>query len=226
LIESISRGDVLEQRLRKLDDRLFRILSLLAIAEEPTDTDTIAYALASDRAAIDADLNTLEQHGLASADGELWRCAHDSIADTVFRMTPGANQQVLHAALGQSIAERSGFGPKDARVAIRHLSSGGRQDMAEEVFARTVTIARSAGDRRTNLQLAQVLLDEASQPELASRLVSSLPLKQRIRRTTLLAIGSLVAIGLLIAALALRAQQMTSAPLVFPAPVSAEKTSL
>jgi DNA-binding SARP family transcriptional activator len=205
LIESISRGDVLEQRLRKLDDRLFRILSLLAIAEEPTDTDTIAYALASDRAAIDGDLNALEQHGLASADGELWRCAHDSIADTVLRMTPGADQQALHAALGQSIAERSRFEPNDARVAIRHLSSGGRQDMAEHVFGRAVTIARSAGDRRTNLQLAHALLDETSQPEAASRLVSSLPFKQRIRRSTLIAVASFVAIGLLVAAIVLRA---------------------
>ncbi|HZJ00240.1 MAG TPA: hypothetical protein VFD22_06225, partial [Gemmatimonadaceae bacterium] len=130
---------------------------------------------------------------------------HDSIADTVLRMTPGADQQALHAALGQSIAERSRFEPNDARVAIRHLSSGGRQDMAEHVFGRAVTIARSAGDRRTNLQLAHALLDETSQPEAASRLVSSLPFKQRIRRSTLIAVASFVAIGLLVAAIVLRA---------------------
>ena len=170
---------ILDQRLKKLDMRLFRTLLVLAVAEEPTPAPVIASTLREDRAAVDSDLATLDQLALASASGDNWRCAHDSVAETVVRMVPGQQLVEIHGSLGGVIANTVSSDLAELRVAIRHLEAGNRRDELEHVFSRAVALARASGDRRSNVQIAAALLGEASPSEAASRLASSLPLTQR-----------------------------------------------
>ena len=180
LIESVSRGDALDQRLRKLDMRLFRTLLVLAVAEEPTTAAIIASTLNEPRAVVDSDLASLDQQALASAAGEEWRCAHDSIAETVVRMVPGQQRTEMHGALGAAIARSASSDLAELRVAIRHLGAGGRRDEIEEIFSRGLAIARASGDRRSPIQIATAILGETSPSATATQLVESLPLAQRI----------------------------------------------
>ncbi len=180
LVESISRGDALGQRLKKLDMRLFRTLFVLGVAEEPTAPAIVADALKADRAAVDSDLATLDQLGLALSSGEEWRCAHDSIGEAVVRMVPGIQLSETHGLLGSALARSSTAELSGLRIAIRHLSAGGRRAEVEQTFSRAVAIARSSGDRRSNTQLAAAMLGETIPSDAAGRLVTSLPLQQRI----------------------------------------------
>jgi predicted ATPase len=179
LIESISRADVLEQRLRKLDDRLFRILLLLAVAEEPTSSALVAATLGNDRVAVESGLASLEQHALASTENTRWRCAHDSIADAVLRLAPADDHVAMHGALGISLAESELTDLEEMRVALRHLQLAGHSREVERLFARSVTLARSQRDQRSNVQLASMMLGETSPSEASIRLARSLPLSQR-----------------------------------------------
>jgi hypothetical protein len=180
LLESISRGDALDQRLKKLDMRLFRTLLVLAVAEEPTTAAVIAAALAEPKAAVDSDLATLDHQGLAASLGDEWRCAHDSIAETMIRMIPGDQRAALQGALGSALSRSASSDLGELRVALRHLEVGGRREEIEELFSRAIAIARASGDRRSNLQIAAALLGETTPSAAAARLVESLPLSQRI----------------------------------------------
>ncbi len=179
VIESISRGDALDQRLKKLDLRLFRTLLLLAVAEEPTSASVVASALKEERAAVDSDLATLDQHALVSSNGDEWRCAHDSIAETVSRMVPVNQLSKIHGDLGSALAASSTADMTDLRIAIRHLSADGRRPEVEAAFARALAIARTSGDGRSNTQLAAAMLGETVMSEAAGKLVASLPISQR-----------------------------------------------
>ncbi|HEX5577928.1 MAG TPA: AAA family ATPase, partial [Gemmatimonadaceae bacterium] len=180
LVADISRGEVLDQRLRKLDERLFRTLLVLAIAEEPTSAAIVASALGIERSGVDGDLAILDQLALASSTGNRWQCTHDSIAETVVRMVPGQARAQLQGELGSALARNAPADLSQLRIAIRHLDAGGRRDEVEATFSRAVAIARSSGDRRSSIQLASSMLGETSPSEAAGRLVSSLPFTQRI----------------------------------------------
>ncbi len=201
LIDGISKGDVLKQRLRKLEDRLFRILVILAVAEEPLSAATVSSVLGGDRAAVEADLATLEHQALASASGDLWQCSHDSIAETLVRMVPHQERAAVRGTLGAAFAADRSADLDKLRLAIRHLGAGGRRDHVEETFSRAVALARSSGDRRSHLQLAAAMLGEASPSDAAGRLVSSLPFFRRIGLTSpgrLAAASAVLAAGVFI----------------------------
>ncbi len=183
LIESILRGDALGQRLKKLDMRLFRTLLVLAVAEEPTAPAVVTDALKEERAAVDSDLATLDQLALASSNGEEWRCAHDSIAETTARMVPAHQLSEIHGALGTALAAASSADLSELRIAIRHLGAGGCRQQVQETFARAVAIARASGDHRSNTQLAAAMLGETVPTDAAGRLVGTLPFQQRVGLT-------------------------------------------
>ena len=180
LVQDISRGEVLDQRLRKLDERLFRTLLVLAIAEEPTSASVVASALSTERSGVDSDLTILDQLALASQVGNRWQCAHDSIAETVVRMVPGQARAQIQGALGSALLRTAAADLSQLRIALRHLDAGGRRDEVEAAFSRAVAIARSSGDRRSSIQLASSMLGETSPSEAAGRLVSSLPFTQKL----------------------------------------------
>jgi DNA-binding SARP family transcriptional activator len=230
LVDSISRGDALEQRLRKLDPRLFHILLLLGIAEEPISVTMVTSASGADRATVEADLGRLEQHGLAASEGDSWQCAHDTIAEAVIRMAPERDHSALHAALGTTMAHATAD-LDSLRIAMRHLSAANNRGDVERLFARSVKMARASGDRRSNTQLAASMLGEISPSHEASRLVASLPVTQRFgisNRTR-----ALTASAMLLAAIAiplglqpakptqllLISKPLAASPLLVPAPV-------
>lgn len=150
LHESVTRGDVLEERLRNLPSQAFQILLLLAVAEEPITLDTIALVLSRDRPTVETDLTTLEQQALASPDGDLWRCAHDSIADTALRMVSSRDRADMHAMLGIAVSHQSNRDLRQMRLALRHLESAGRHKESERVFATAVAHLRRSRDKRSN----------------------------------------------------------------------------
>jgi hypothetical protein len=207
LLESISRGDAMDQRLKKLDMRLFRTLLVLAIAEEPTTATIVAAALNEPRAAIDSDLATLDQQALASSSDEAWRCAHDAIAEMAVRMVPGHQRAEVAGALGSAIARAASSDLAELRVAIRHLEAGGRREEIEEIFSRALAIARASGDRRSNIQIASTMLGETSPSPAAAKLVESLPLTQRIGLSSPGKVAAMSAV--LIAALAIPYQMQS-----------------
>ena len=194
LIESISRGDVLEQRLRKLDDRLFRILLLLAIAEEPVSASLIAKALGMEQPVLETHLLTLEQQALVASEKDHWRCSHDSIADAILRLAPPHDRTSMHSAIGIALAETDIADVRHARATIRHLQAAERNADVEAVFGRFVTGARNAGDMRSNIQLAAAVLGEAAPTDAASRLAASLPLRQRFESSVISRIAGIVVV--------------------------------
>jgi len=202
LIETVSRGDVLEERIRKLDEPLYRMLLLLSVAEEPVPVPVISSALGLESASAESSLAILEQHALAVASAGEWRCSHDSIAETVVHMTGPQKAAQAHHALGLARLESSHL--PHLRLAIRHLNAAGDWQRIEEAFARAVSVARTAGDGRSNVQLAAALLGESLPSATASRLAASLPLRKRIAFPAV--IGSSIAVILvgLIGVFALR----------------------
>jgi hypothetical protein len=231
LLESISRGDAMDQRLKKLDMRLFRTLLVLAIAEEPTTAAIVAATLNEPRAAIDSDLATLDQQALASSSDDAWRCAHDSIAELAVRMIPGHQRSEIQGALGSAIARSASSDLAELRVAIRHLDAAGRREEIEEIFSRGIAVARASGDRRSNIQLASAMLGEPSPSSAAAKLVESLPLTQRIglsRSGKVAAMSAVIIAAIAVpyqmqpsraARLALTTQPLAGNSLIVPPPV-------
>jgi DNA-binding SARP family transcriptional activator len=213
LLESVSRGDVLEERLRKLSSRAFEILLLLAVAEEPLTVDTITLALSRDRSAMESDLTTLEQQALVAPDGTLWKCAHDSIAETVLRMVSAADRLDMHATLGTALSQESQGDLRRMRLAMRHLEAAGKRKRSEQVFARAVAHLRSSGDKRSNQQLALEMLGETSPTESSTRLVASLPVTHRLRLRSPARIAALSAVVIAAIAIAYRLQPAKPAQL-------------
>ena len=210
LIESTSRGDALDQRLKKLDMRLFRTLLVLAVAEEPTTSAVVASTLNEPGAAVDSDLASLDQQALASSAGDEWRCAHDSIAETVVRMVPGHERAAIQGALGSAIAKSASSDLAELRVAIRHLEAGGRREEMGGVFSRGLALARSSGDRRSSIQIAAAMLGEPSPSGASARLVKSLPVTQRLGLNNPRRVAAMSAI--LIAAVAVPFQLQSPKP--------------
>lgn len=180
LFDSLSRGDVLERRLNKLDGRLFDALFLLAIAEEPLTTRVAEIALARDRAQLETDLADLEQLALANSSGDRWRCSHHTIAEAALHLGGDAKRRTSQAALGLALASSPDASAHELRLALQHLVEAGRMDEAETAFRRSFALARSSGDRRSNTQLAIAMLGESVPSATARRLVASLPFTQRI----------------------------------------------
>jgi DNA-binding SARP family transcriptional activator len=180
LLEALSHGDALEQHLRKLEPDVFRTLLILAVAEEPKSPSIIAQAARSQPAVIEANLSALEQQGLATSSGDLWRYAHDTIAETAIRVAGPADVKAAHEALGRALLQVQPADSALLRLAIRHLEAAGRKDESSAAFARAVSLARASGDRRSNLKLAATMLGETLPSHSANRLVMSLPLSLRI----------------------------------------------
>ncbi len=180
LIDSISRGDVLERRLNKLDSRLFDALLLLAIAEEPVTSRVAGIALARDRAQLETDLADLEQLALANFSGDRWKCSHDTIAEAALHIGGDAKRRTSKAALGVALASPPDASSHELRLALQHFVEAGRMDEAEPVFRRCLAMARSSGDRRSNTQLAIAMLGESVPSATRRHLIASLPLTQRI----------------------------------------------
>ena len=231
LIEAVSRGDALEQRLRKLEPRVFRTLLTLSAAEEPKSPLIIAQALGSQRTVVEADLSALEQQGLAASSGDLWQCAHDTIAETTLRVAGPSEVKVTQEALGLALLSAQPEDPASLRLAIRHLEAAGRTEESNTAFARSVSLARASGDKRSNLKLAAAMLGETLPSSNASRLVASLPLSLRIpvSRPVAWTAASMALVAALVipfemqpakaAKLALIREPLAASNLVVPAPL-------
>ena len=229
LIDAMSRGDVLEERIRKLDEQLYRMLLLLSVAEEPVPVPVMSSASGRDQSDVEASLALLEQHALAVSSGSEWRCSHDSIAETVVRMAYPQERAQAHHALGAARFQSSYL--PHLRLAIRHLNASGDRDKTREAFVHAVAIARAAGDRRSNLQLATAMLGESIPSETANRLAASLPLSNRISLPTVMRAGFVAILLTVIGLLAFRAmpakpvqvaittQPLAANALVVPPPV-------
>jgi DNA-binding SARP family transcriptional activator len=229
LIDAVSRGDVLEERIRKLDEQLYRMLLLLSVAEEPVPVPVMSSALGSDQSSVEGSLAVLEQHALASSSAGEWRCSHDSIAETVVRMAYPQERVQAHHALGTARLQSSYL--PHLRLAIRHLNASGDWDKTNEAFVRAVAIARLAGDQRSNIQLAAAMLGESLPSDTANRLAASLPLSNRIRLSTVMRAVIMATLVIVIGMLAFRmirarpaqvaitTQPLAASSLVVPPPV-------
>lgn len=180
LIDSLSRGDVFDRRLKKLDGRLFDALLLLAIAEESVSSRVAGMALARDRASLETDLSDLEQQAMANSSGDEWKCSHDSIAEATVRLAGEEKRKRVQGALGAALASPADADARQLRLALQHLIESEHLDEAENVFVRATAAARASGDRRSNLQLATAMLGESIPSPTARRLVGSLPIVQRV----------------------------------------------
>ncbi|HUR00755.1 MAG TPA: AAA family ATPase [Gemmatimonadaceae bacterium] len=210
LIDGLARGDILEQRLMKLDRRQFETLLLLGLAEEPLDIAVIADALKRDRAAIEADLSDLELQAMSSSEGDIWKVSHDSIAESAVRMCDTVTKRKVLGDLGVALSRSAGADPHRLRLALHHLIDSGKTDEADNVFRRFVSTARRNGDRRSNIQLAIAALDESHPSPVTKRLVASLPIMQRVGLTNRARIAGAAAV--LFAAAALPFELLPSKP--------------
>jgi DNA-binding SARP family transcriptional activator len=229
LIDAVSRGDVLEERIRKLDEAHYRLILLLSIAEEPVPVPVIASALARDQNDIESSLATLEQHALAVSSAGEWMISHDSIAETVVQMAYPQERAEAHHLLGTARLHSSYL--PHLRLAIRHLNAAGDRDKIREAFVRAVAIARAAGDQRSTLQLAAAMLGESLPSKTATRLAESLPLRNKISTAAIVGVAFaaivLSAIGVIAfrmmpskpTQLAITAQPLAANMLVVPPPV-------
>jgi len=190
----LAGGAALRQRLEHLSREQRWLLLLFAVHGAPLPPDAIRQAAPRSDEALQADLLTLEQRGLAlRAHGE-WQPGHDAIAELAIELAPVETVRAAHAALGHATETAGGDGATLPRTA-QHYAAAGDLEGLKRAYARWVRRARLGGDPRDLTALARELLGSETNGNVAA-LVRTLPLRQRFRA---FAPGGLVAaIGLVV----------------------------
>jgi len=180
LFATLGTGGALHQRVERLDRVERWVLTLLAAGGVPLTREALTAASGRSDDETASALGSLERRGLVARHGELWSPSHDEIAAKVVELATPDALRAAARSLGHVMLDTTS---RDTRT-LRH--AGGLFAQADDpaslrvAFARFAYLARAAGDRRSNRALANDFLGERSSDQVATQLVGSLPMLERI----------------------------------------------
>jgi DNA-binding SARP family transcriptional activator len=192
LVTEIRSGSALRRRIEEIAPGPAALLLTLAHAGTPLTVETVARAASRSDVAVRADLDALEQRGLASRVEETWVPAHDEIANLAVETATPEATRATHAALGEALAEAAGEDPSALARAAQHLLSGRREDRLGPLFRIYFRRTRQFGARRSLRAVAAEFLGEHATPERTAALVGALPLHIRTGLTSPARIAALI----------------------------------
>ncbi len=180
LFATLGTGGALHQRVERLDRVERWVLTLLAVAGVPLTRDALTVAAGRTDDETASALGSLERRGLVARHGELWSPSHDEIAAKVVELaTPDAIRAAARS-LGRVMLDTNGRDTRTLRQAGGLLAQADDRASLRVAFARFAYMAREAGDRQPNRALAIDFLGERTSDDLATELVGSLPLLERM----------------------------------------------
>lgn len=172
----LQAGEALRQRVRKLPERQRWLLGVIATIGASVTSETLGRldGLEQD---VEAQLRSMQQHGLLARTSAGWLPAHDEIARAA-REAICDRQVEVNRIAGQLLLNEPGDSPAEMRRGLRHLMAAGDADALRLGFVRYARQARARGDTRRFDAMASdiVATDKANQAQL----VSALPLHWRL----------------------------------------------
>ena len=197
LFTALGTGGALRQRVERLDRVERWVLTLLAVAGVPLMRDSLTTAAGRADDEIASALGSLERRGLVARHGELWSPSHDEIAAKVVELAAPDAIRAAARSLGRVMLDANSRDTRSLRRAGGLLVQADEHGSLRVAFLRFAHLAREAGDRQSNRALAYDFLGERASNELATQLVGSLPVLERIGLFSLqrqLAVGTTIAV--------------------------------
>jgi len=180
LFATLGTGGALHQRVERLDRVERWVLTLLAVAGVPLMRDALTTASGRTDDETASALGSLERRGLVARHGELWSPSHDEIAVKVVELAAPDAVRAAARSLGRVMLDGNFRDTRALRRAGRLLAQADDCGSLRVAFSRFAHLAREAGDRQPNRALANDFLGERASDDLATQLVGSLPLLERI----------------------------------------------
>ena len=180
LVAELGTGGALHQRVERLDRVERWVLTLLAVAGVPLTRDVLTAAAGRTDDETASALGSLERRGLVARHDELWSPSHDEIAAKVVELAAPDAIRAAARSLGRVMLDANGRDTRALRHAGALLAQADDRALLRVAFARFAYLAREAGHRQPNRALANDFLGERASDELASHLVGSLPLAERM----------------------------------------------
>ena len=180
LFATLGTGGALHQRVERLDRVERWVLTLLAAGGVPLTREVLTTASGRTDDETASALGSLERRGLVARHGELWSPSHDEIAAKVAELAGPDALRAAARSLGRLMLETTSRDTRALRQAGGLLAQADDPASLRVAFARFAYLARAAGDRQPNRALANDFLGERSSDRVASQLVGSLPVLERI----------------------------------------------
>jgi len=194
----VSAAHPLDIRLQSLGRCERSMLLTMAVAGTALSLELLmrAEGFASKAECVEV-LQELESKGLVVTRLDLWRPAHEAIAERLRALSPRTECSQVHVRLARALASEAH--PEHLPTAIRHFIAGDDGLEAGKVFHRLVRRARDSGDRRDAVDLLADAVGERLTSAEGRVLISSLPWFQRwpgrARRLGALAAGLALAVS-------------------------------
>jgi DNA-binding SARP family transcriptional activator len=192
IVGQLRSGGALGRRLAEVSPAKRALLVTLALAGTPLDTETVARAASRPAISVAADLDDLEQRGIASREDGRWVPAHDEIAARAIETTDPDAIRTAHAVLGDALAQAAALDPALLPHAAQHLLAGDRPERVASLFHSYARLARRIGDQRSFRELAIEFLGAQARPERTAAMVAALPLSMRTGLTSPLRVAAVV----------------------------------
>jgi DNA-binding SARP family transcriptional activator len=180
LFETLGTGGALHQRVERLDRVERWVLTLLAVGGVPLTREVLTAAAGRSDDETASALGSLERRGLVARHGELWSPSHDEIAAKVVELAAPDAIRAAARSLGRVMLDATSSSTRALRHAGGLLAQADDRESLRVAFARFAYLGRAAGDRQPNRALATDFLGERSSDDLATQLVGSLPVLERI----------------------------------------------
>jgi len=180
LFASLGTGGALHQRVERLDRVERWVLTLLATGGVPLTREVLTAAAGRTDDETASALGSLERRGLVARHGELWSPSHDEIAAKVVELATPDALRAAARSLGRVMLDTTSKDTRALRQAGGLLAQADDPASLRVAFARFANLAREAGDRQPNRALANDFLGERSSDQVATQLVGSLPVLERI----------------------------------------------
>src|SRR5690606_25919268 len=181
LARVLEGGSALRHRLEELDANGRWVLTLLAHAGIPLDTDTIVRTSGRPAQTVLEVLGRMEQRGFVRRVGDRWQPAHDEIAADELALDDTVTSRAARLGLGRALVDGAMVGRERLLRAGRHLEAAGAQAELSGLFARYLRLVRAQGDGRRVGEVAHEFLGDAARPAEVTALVRGIPRWRRVR---------------------------------------------